>query len=203
MRTALIAAALLLPAAAAAGPSASLRLAYAPAVGNVAEAVPMSDMMRSHVPLQLDLGWRTGPFAVGGYVAWGVGQVPSRACAGADCSASALHVGAQALYTLAPLGPGGIVPWGGVGLGWERAALRRERLGSGTTWVYTGLEAIFQAGADWQVAPRFAVGPFAQLALGRYGDMSLETSGASASADLAAKALHAWIHVGVRGTVDL
>jgi len=203
-RCALLAAALLLPASAGAQPTASLRLAFAPAVGDVVDGVPMSDALRSQIPIQLDALWRFGRYAAGAYASWGPGQVGRSSCgSGADCSASALRFGAEGTYALLPVGAAGIVPWVGLGLGWERGSQRRERLGSRTAYAWSGLELALQGGLDWPVAGRYAIGPFVQLALGRYSDVSLETSSASASADIGARATHAWFHVGVRAKVDL
>jgi hypothetical protein len=199
---ALLLAALLLPAAARARPSAALRLAFAPALGDVVEAVPMSDAMRSQVPLQLDLLWRVGAFSAGAYASWGLGQ--GGTCgSGASCSASVLRAGVEGLYALAPFGRAAIVPWAGLGLGWEWASRSRERLGNETSWTWSGAELALQGGAEWPLAGRFSLGPFVQLALGRYGRVSLDTPEGSASAEVGSKAVHAFIHVGVRGKVDL
>lgn len=204
MRRALLLAALLLPASARAGPGAALRLAYAPAIGDVADAVPMSDAMRSQVPLQLDLLWREGPLSAGAYASWGLGQVAGATCgSGASCSASGIRVGAEALYAFAPFGQAGIVPWAGLGLGWEWATRRRERLGSEVSWTWSGWELALQGGAEWPLAGRFAVGPFAQLAIGRYARVALDTPEESASAGIGDGATHAFLHVGVRGRIDL
>jgi hypothetical protein len=196
-------AALLLPAAALAQPTLSLRLAYAPALGSVAAHLPMSDAMRSQVPIQGDALWRLGAVAAGVYASYGIGQVPPEVCgAGADCAASAIRAGIEGLSTLR-LWRGGPTPWVGAGLGWEWATQRRERLGARTRTTWSGPEGLLQAGAEWRLGERLAVGPFALLALGRYTRVSLDTTEASASASIGDRALHAWIHVGVRGTVDL
>ncbi len=202
MRTALLLAALLLPAAARARPAAALRLAYAPAIGDVAEAVPISDAMRSQVPLQLDLLWREGPLSAGAYGSWGLGQIAGCG-SGASCSASAIRVGAEALYAFAPFAGGALVPWAGLGLGWEWATRRRERLGSEVSWTWSGWELALQGGAEWPLAGRLAVGPFAQLALGRYARVALDAPEGSASGEIGARAIHAFVHVGVRGRIDL
>lgn len=202
MRRALLLAVLLLPAAARARPSAALRLAFAPALGDVAEAVPLSDAMRSQVPLQLDLLWRAGPLSAGAYGSWGPGQ--GGTCgSGASCSASDLRVGVEGLYAFAPFARAGIVPWAGLGLGWQWTSWSRERLGNESSYTWNGWELTFQGGAEWPLAGRYALGPFVQVALGRYGRVALDTPEGSASSEIGSKAVHAFIHVGVRGKVDL
>jgi hypothetical protein len=199
----LAAAALLLPAAARAQPTAALRLAYAPALGDLARGVPMSDAMGSQIPIQLDLLWRAGPVSAGAYGSWGPGQVGAEGCAGgASCSASVRRAGAQANLALAPLGDTGITPWAGLGLGWEWATQRRERPGATTTSTWSGAELALQGGAEWPIAGRFGAGPFVLLGLGRYARQSVDTSVESGSAAIDRKAVHVWVHVGVRGRVD-
>lgn len=200
---ALVAAALALPSGVRAQPTAALRLSYAPALGDLARGVPMSDKLISHVPLQLDLLWRSGPFSAGAYGSWGLGQVSSDACgAGASCSASVVRAGVQGLYAFGPFGGSRIVPWAGLGLGWEWAFQSRERLGSRTSWTWSGAELALQGGAEWPIAGRFALGPVLLLGFGRYAREALDTSVASGSAAIDAKAVHVWIHAGVRGRVD-
>lgn len=204
MLRALLAAALLLPALARGQPSAALRLSWAPALGDVARGVPMSDAMSSQFPVQLDGLWRLGAVSAGAYASWGLGLVPAQTCgAGADCSASTVRAGVQGTYALPPFRATRVVPWAGLGLGWEWAYQRRERLGSRTSWRWSGPELALQGGADWPLGGRYALGPFLQLAFGRYGDVALDTSAASASAEIGARAVHAWIQMGVRGKIDL
>ena len=203
MRRALLLAALLLPAAARAQPSAALRLAYAPALGDLARGVPMSDAMSSQIPVQLDLLWRFGQLSAGAYGSWGLGQASGDACkAGASCSASVVRVGAQALWAWEPFGEARILPWAGAGLGWEWAFQSAERLGSRTSYTWSGAELALQGGAEWPIAGRFGVGPFLLLGGGRYAREAVDTSADSGSADIGTKAFHVWIHVGVRGRVD-
>ncbi len=197
----LVAAALLVPWVAVAQPTFAARLAYAPALGDVAAHVPMSEAMRSQIPLQLDALWRFGDLAAGVYAAYGLGQVPASACAGGDCSASDVRVGVQGLLALEPRS--GVVPWVGAGVGYEWATERRARADTRTTWSFRGLDALVQGGAEWNVAGRFSAGPFAALALGRYAHVALDTPDASGSADIPSKGFHAWILVGVRGRLDL
>jgi hypothetical protein len=204
---ALAAAALLAPAAAPAQAQAQatfgLRLAWAPAVGSAADHVPMSEAVESELPIQGDALWRAGPLAFGAYGSWAFGQVGGTACAdGASCSASGVRAGAEATWTFAPWSFGA-APWVGAGLGWEWATQRRERLGASTTTSWNGPELALQGGAEWRVQGPFAVGPFALVGLGSYRTVSVDTGQASASAPIANRAVHAWIHLGVRGTFDL
>jgi hypothetical protein len=203
MRTLAALAALLLPALAAARPTLAARLAFAPAVGSVAKHMPMGDALEAQVPLQLDALWREGPISAGAYASFALGRVDAPTCAdGAACSGSAVRVGAQGSWTF-PASLRWPTAWVGAGLGWEWTSWRRERLGSETTWGYGGPEAFVETGAEWPLGERFALGPYALVALGRYADASLETSVASASTEIGKRAFHGWVHLGVRCRVDL
>ncbi len=202
MRAALLLPLLALPAAARAGPTAALRLSYAPALGSLARSEPISDAMSAQAPVQLDLLWRLGPASVGAYGSWGLGWVSGSVCGASSCSASAARAGVQGLWAFGPLGEERVVPWAGLGLGWEWAFQDRERLGTKTSWTWQGAELALQGGAEWPVAGRFGVGPALLLGFGRYAREALDTPAASASASIGARAIHVWIHVGVRGRVD-
>jgi hypothetical protein len=203
MRKLAVLAALLAPLTAAARPTLAARVAIAPAVGSVASNVPMGDVLQVQLPLQLDALWREGALALGAYGSFGIGWPSAAVCAeGAECSGAALRLGLQGTWALPPP-PRWPQPWLGAGVGWERASFRRERLGSASSWRYGGAEAFLQGGVEWSLGGRFALGPYALVALGRYGSASLETPVASASADLVDRAFHAWFHLGVRGRVDL
>jgi hypothetical protein len=206
---ALALASLLLPAAAEAAspvtPVVGLRVAFAPAMGDVTPDLSLSSVAAWQLPIQLDAGVRFGRITAGAYGAWALAGVGNASCgAGSSCSASALRLGAQGAYSFHPLqGLAGVAPWAGVALGWERLSHARERLGSRLERTYSGFEGSIQGGGEWAVAGRFAVGPFLQLSIGRYGSMSLDTPEASASADLTSRATHLWLQLGVRGTLSL
>jgi hypothetical protein len=172
-------------------------------VGSAADLVPMAEAIQWQVPLQADALWSRGAIAAGAYGSWGAGQVGGHACTeGASCTAQAIRAGAQGLWTF-PQWRSGAAPWVGAGLGWEWASQRRERLGAATTTRWDGPELALQGGAGWRVRGRFAVGPFVLLGLGRFASVSVETPEASASEPIPDRAVHAWIHLGVRGTIDL
>jgi hypothetical protein len=202
MRTALALAALLLPVVAAAQPSLALRLAYAPAAGSAAARIPMSDELGAQVPIQVDALWRFGALAAGPYASWGHGLV-SGCDDGARCRGAGVRTGLEALITLPELRRGTLVPWAGAGVGWEWASRRRERLGSSLTWTWSGPEAHLQVGGGWTVARGLAVGPYLLVAGGRYERVALRTPIDSAATSVRERALHAWVHLGVRGALDL
>ncbi len=190
----------LLPAAAMAAPAFSLRGGWAPSFGDAAANAPMSEIVRAQIPLQVDFLWRWGPLAAGAYGSWGLALAGCDP--GARCSASSARVGAEATWTFPTANPG-LEPWAGAGAGYEWTARRRERAGTAVDWTYRGPEILsLQGGADFRVERRIAIGPFLLLALGRYSHLSLDTPEGNASGEIAGRAFHAWLEVGVRGTFD-
>lgn len=195
----------------AAGPSLGLRLAWAGPVGSAAGHVPLSEEVAWQVPIQLDAIWTfppsSGRFGAGLYGSWAPARAGTAACAdGASCSAQALRAGAQGLWTFYRAAPvsgrwyGGFAAWGGVGAGWEWASHARTRLDATTTTGWNGPELSIQGGVEWRLG-LFTVGPFALVGVGRYSNVSIDTPVESGSASIGDRAVHAWIHLGVRGTI--
>src|SRR5512138_1424929 len=207
---ALLVAALLLPTAAAAqrgvGVELGLRLAWAPALGDAARYVPMSEAVAWQLPIQAEVAWSAERFAAGLYGSWGPGGAGAQGCTdGASCSAQVARAGIEARWRFAPWSFGA-APWLGGALGWEWASHRRERLGVATTTRWNGPELGLQGGLEWQLlgwTKAWWLGPYAQVGLGRYERTTLETSGGTGSGSIADRAVHAFVHLGVRGAVDL
>jgi hypothetical protein len=207
MRSQLAAAVILSALAAAPGvraePVVALRLGIAPAVGSPTADVPVSEALTLQVPVQVDALWRAGRLATGVYGSWGVARYG--ACGGGSCGASVARLGVEALWSFAPFAPlAAAEPWVGVGAGYEWASASRARSGASLATSWRGPE-LFQAqgGVEWRRGRRLAIGPFLLVGAGRYTRLALDTGVDSASADVARKAVHAWVHVGVRGRLAL
>jgi hypothetical protein len=177
------------------------RLGYAFPAGELARGVPMSDGLRSQVPVQLELGWRVVPrLVVGASGAYGIGQVGALCTAGATCSGAVIGLGVQATwrFTLSK-----VSPWAGAGLGYEWARYR-VKAGSDTLDVRSsGPELLrLMGGVDFVVGEGVAAGPFVQWGMGRF--VGLETTsplGHSAGA-IPDRAIHSWFTIGLRGTFE-
>jgi hypothetical protein len=212
MRLSLAAAAALLAVAApcsvdaqpADGPELALRLGVAPALGSIAADVPVEDGVNFQLPVQVDVLWRFGKLAAGLYGSGAWARVGDCAGAGAaaggrSCSASVWRLGVQATRSFDPH-LHGAEPWLGLATGYEWARERRATGGTAVETTWRGFELIaVQGGLDWRVAPWAAVGPFLLVGGGRYSGIEMDTGLEAASAEIADKAVHVWIHVGVRG----
>lgn len=159
----------------------------------------MGDWLVSQVPVQVDVLYRVKPaFALGGYFSWGfahAGGDAADACElrGDGCSASVVRIGAQAIWSLPPIGR--VAPWLGAGLGYEWNRLEGEERSTFEGFEFPGL----QAGGDLAIGERLSVGPFAMIAVGQYA------RGAYGDVDgaLPEKKVHAWLELGVRGRFGL
>lgn len=192
------------------------RVGFAPAMGDAfknattGEASKMSDGIKSQIPFQLDVAYRfTKELALGGYLAYGFGQVGGLFkddcdANGQDCSAHDTRVGIQAFYTFSTVSPR-FVPWAGLGFGYEWGTA--EGTGGGLPdekmtlkgWEFVNL----QVGGDYMLTPQLGIGPYVMFSVAQYSKGEFESEGVSLEADIEKKAVHEWLGFGVRGKFDL
>lgn len=193
--------ALLTPMASHAQVSLGLRLGYAPAMGDAAKEAPMKDIVKSQIPIQLDALYRITPdIAAGLYFSYGIAQLNSDmsdACdaAGVSCSASNMRLGLEGRYTFnsvkAPM-----VPWAGVGFGYEWSTIKGSMGGLSADATTTGLEFLnVQVGGDYRVNDQFSVGPYLQFSVGQFSSVEGES--------ITDKGIHQWLGFGIAGKFDL
>ena len=191
------------------------RLGYGLAAGNTG-APPngtdanLGDYVSGQIPLWLDAGYRlTGDFYLGAYFQYGIGIVNDDrqdGCrnANVDCSASDKRFGVMGRYQLPLVWP--MSPWVGLGVGyeWGSFSFNQAVLGmSNFDSSWTGFEfANVQAGADYQIGQKVAVGPFISVSFGQFRHNETTTMTGMTSntvdVDLAKKSIHEWIMFGAR-----
>jgi outer membrane protein len=161
-----------------------------------------SSRYQSFVPAELDLGFRfaSGLF-LGAYFQYGAAL--GKSCAtGATCSAHLIRFGADAQFHLRPREP--IDPWVGLGIGYDIGTFSQAPAGVQTTNTLRGLELFhLQGGVGFRVAPALRIGPFLQLALGRYTAATASQGGFDLGADIQNQSLHELLTLGVRGSFEL
>jgi hypothetical protein len=183
------------------GPELALRLGAAWALGAAADDLPVDDVVDFQVPLQVDGLWRFGELAAGVYGSYGIARAPCGDVG--SCSASVWRLGVQGTRSFGPI-LRGAEPWLGLAAGYEWAKQRRERESTVVETTWRGFELLaLQGGLEWRLARRVAVGPVLLVGAGRYANVDLDTGLDSASAEIPGKALHYWIHLGVRGRLVL
>jgi hypothetical protein len=176
-----------------------LRLAYAVPLGEAVVGDPLRRTFTGAVPLQVEGGWRAGPWYGGLCFQYAFAQLAgsfTRAFPGAR--AADLLFGAEGRYALSALGPAR--PWVGAGAGWEWATFSVRGVEAGTLRL-SGPEGSLGAGADLPL-PRGggAVGPFLAAHLGSYSQVRADGPGGAVDRALARRSVHLWLQLGVRGS---
>lgn len=181
---------------------AGARLGYSLAGGEAAKGSSMSDGLKGSIPIQVEGGYRVLPqLSVGGYFSYGPGLV-GPVCDGASCSGSVMRLGVEAAWRFQQAWM--VVPWAGLGLGYEWASYKASDGADKLELTYRGLELVdLQAGADYRITPKLSVGPFASFAVGRYGHLKVESPLGNSDGSVPSATTHTWITLGVRGNFDL
>jgi hypothetical protein len=186
------------------------RLGYALSMGDAAKNEKMSDAVKSQVPIQIDAAYKfTKELALGAYFSYGFAQLASAACpSGASCSASDIRVGIQGFFTFADL-KAPLIPWIGLGTGWERGSYEAKAGGAKATLTYSGWEYLnLQVGGDLKVTETFSFGPYILFSVAQYSKAKIDnnvdpTLNFDGSIPSDQKATHEWFGFGVRGKFDL
>lgn len=180
------------------------RIALAVPLGDAEPGAPLADAVSGQLPVWLEVSYRLSPrLSLGAFGALAPG-LPGEGLAGAcdrtgsGCASLGLRAGLQAVIDLAPAARPS--PWIGLGAG---AEWLRSSAGS-TTHTWSGWEwAMVQGGAAWPVGGKGALGPFVSAGVGRYERRAIAEGGGSATFVVSDPAVHAWVQVGVRGTLRL
>lgn len=206
-------AALAVPAASHAQVQLGVRVGYAPAMGDAAKDLKMKDFgVKAQIPIQLEAGYRVTPDLVAGlYGSYGIGQTDSSgffgACGagGVSCSGSTLRFGVQGLYTFSAV-KAPLVPWAGVGLGWEQAKTKISVGGATGEFTLDGVELALQVGGDYRVSEQLSVGPYVMFSLGQYRNAKVTNNvdpTFNRSGSIEQKATHEWFGFGLAGKFNL
>lgn len=175
----------------------SVRMGFDRPFGDLQKGAPLRDGLSGAVPLVFEMGIRSNRnVSVGFSFEWAPVQV--RNCPYREpCSARDYRFNAEAIFTARTRS--GVDPWIGAGIGYEWLDVAEgfgpdndERI---TGWTY----GVIQAGAELRLGRQFALGPFASLSVGEYSS----ESNASYAADFTDQALHEWLQLGLRGTINL
>lgn len=192
--------ALLAPSAASAGVYLGGRLGVGIPGGEIEKDAKLGDFVSWTVPVQLEAGFGGERFSAGGYLRIAPGKLDSAVADGCDalgasCSVFDLAIGAQLDFRFAP---GNAGPWVGGFAGYEVLRYDFAIGGSEASVSAKGWELGAQGGIDfaWGV---LRMGPYGSIGLGQFTKSTVESGGASASQEIADKAIHTWIQLGMRG----
>ena len=184
----------------------ALRTGLAIPFGEADKGESMSDITSVQVPLIVDIGGKPIPeLFLGGYFGFGFGGAAGRlgdACSasGASCLSVSLRLGVEAQYHILP--SAGVNPWIGYGIGYESVAISMSDNGESASISSAGLEfAHFMGGVDVRMTRVFGIGPFVDVALGKYSSVSSDSSNRSSvtvDIDSSRRTTHGWVILGAR-----
>lgn len=152
----------------------------------------------------IDVGYRFTPNLIVALDV-GAGYVFANNCPnGASCSGLALQGGPQAQWRFLPFAE--VVPWAGLGFGYEYFSQTVSVGGASITRSVHGFKFVdARAGVDFLTARTYA-GPYVAFALGQYGSAKASLEGSlgesSSSRSIDDKALHHWLTFGLHGTFE-
>jgi hypothetical protein len=179
---------------------------YSLPLGNADANTKQSDFFSAQVPLLLHLAYKPiANLGIGGFVGVGFGgsgDALSSTCSrpGVTCVGGAFRLGIEAQVSFLPAAR--VDPYIGLGLGLESSGISAS---NGNQTVRVGLVgpelARLTFGADYRISRMLGIGPFTTLAIGRYSSLNQDAGNGSVSRDLAEKALHEWLTLGLRLTV--
>lgn len=172
--------------------------------GDALKGQSLASIYMGEIPIDVDFSYRITPsFSAGVYGGYAYGLVSRSGRVTSSTYTSEVvdgiatwRFGVQAEYEFGKMGAA--MPFLAARVGYVTETLKgKNGVGDSTAsgWEYLTLIG----GVDFQVAPRFTVGPFLSGALGEYTDEKL-AGGSSQSIPDGDRTLHGWITIGVRGT---
>lgn len=175
---------------------------YSIPFGNVDDSLSQSNFVSGQVPLLMDIGYKLSPHVyMGAYVGLGFGQAGDRLAnlcddSGVDCSSSTLRVGFNLQYHMNPGDRWN--PYIGYGIGYEFTSFEASGPGGNAAVSVSGFElARLGVGVDYRASSAIGFGPYADLGLGIYSNIS----DGGPSMPLASASMHGWLGLGVRATL--
>lgn len=168
----------------------------------------MSDVFVTQFPLLVELGGKPiEELFVGVYAGFGLGGVASsfeRQCnaASVSCSTHTLRIGIEGIVYMLP--GRRLDPWVGYGIGLESSSVTAETNKAFASSGVSGLElAHLMAGMDVRISHYVGIGPFLDVAVGRYTSIHQDATLAAPAADqdIANTATHLWISLGARAVI--
>jgi hypothetical protein len=173
---------------------------WAAPLGSAERGGRLRDTTFGTVPLGLDASYRfLSSLGVAGHVTYGIG-VPTLCQTAGDCTAS-LGTDVTAIlgirWHVPRLGP--TAPLVDLGVGYEWFTARFADAGAHSARSYRG--PVLTSGrlaAPFRVGPHWTIGPLVELSVGTFTARSLQTNVASISQDVASRAVHGWLQLGIR-----
>lgn len=166
-------------------------------LGRAESGLPLGDLVVGQAPVAVDLGFRALPHVlVGAALGWGFGA-PEDCPSAARCRVTDLRFGLDGRYLFTTAT--GLVPWIGLGAGYEVLTARSELDGVTAKSVRQGVTLVdLGLGLDVPIRPGLAVGPTVKLGAGEFSAATVEGTDADVEGEIEAPRLHGWALFGAR-----
>lgn len=194
-----------------AGGELGVRLGYGLPMGERSQGVDLDTGITGQIPVIFDAGYRFNPNVYAGVgLGYGFAQIKNNDCDGPNvsCSASIIRLGLNLLYRFAP--EQRFAPFIGLGAGYEWFRFQGDTtaVNLGGSYTVSGFEfANFQFGGDYRLSANSVIGPFLNVSVGRYDNVSTKLTTAfgttTVDGDIDDTALHEWVLLGIRGAFSL
>jgi hypothetical protein len=184
--------------------SAGVEAGYSAPAGDLETGSHVADVAFGLVPFAVRLGYAlTRRLVVGFVVGYAVG-IPTLCATASDCVASLgrdVTLGARAEYIVTRVGR--FEPRFEVGFGYEWLRTTLSNNGVSSSRSYAGpVVAALNVFAPFRLSPRLLLGPSIGASLGIFTSAELDTPAFSASGDVVARRLHAWLTPTVRAALE-
>jgi hypothetical protein len=196
-----------------AGPEVALRTGLALPFGSIRGGATARDLdlyASTVVPIVVEGGYRIDPsLFVGLRFQYAVPQLedpnPTFACGGGNaCRGSVVQLGAEAIYRV--LASRRFAPWLGLGAGYEWLSADYKTTNAATNLGFggtnRGFQGLVQVGGDLRVGQKVVLGPFVEVAAGRYTRAEnrgfLGAMSGSMDVDITDVTWHGWVTLGLR-----
>jgi hypothetical protein len=175
-------------------------LGYAVPMGSAERGARVSDTTFGTVPVSLDAAYRWSPhLGVSLRAQYGI-AIPTLCRSAGDCTAS-LGSDFAVSFAIRVYAPrvGRMAPFVDAGIGYEWMTTRLVEAGASSARSYQGpLLLSLTTAVPFRLGERWAIGPFVGAAAGTFTAFSLDTSASTQSGNVAARAVHAWLTLGLR-----
>ena len=192
--------------AAARGIEVGLRAGYAVPYGYATDRVSLPASVLGKFPLILDAGFRFGDRVYAGFLGEIAYGLPRGCDPGATCSVQDYRIAFNGQLHLRKDSPR-VDPWVGIGFGYEFLHQSRAGAAPGPSDENLTLHGIHfliaQAGCDFHVAPRFAIGAFVSFDVAEFASQGGTVGDKPVPGEVLQPAIHGWATFGVRGVFEL
>jgi hypothetical protein len=186
-----------------AGIDLGVRIGYAIPFGDIDhDRGSLAGWVSGALPVMIEAGYEFDRhFTVGPYFQFAFAQMKedtsTRCASDSGCSGWIVRSGLQGFYNLSVARL--VVPWVGLGLGYEWTDYSGTIGNIGFSGSASGFEFVnVQVGGDFPLGQGMKVGPYIAFSVARYSSVSGTLGGLGGTSDVSSPAVHEWLQFGAR-----